>query len=69
MKRYSWLMAGLVAVALVVAGAVGAALAGLPSRQTVVLLPGVVSWCFFARWYRRSFRAQHTDWHRGSLRH
>lgn len=64
MKRY-----GLVAGLGVVAAAVTAVLAGLPSSQAIVVLPGVVSWCFFARWYRRSFRAQHGGWDRGSLRH
>jgi hypothetical protein len=41
------------------AAATGAAvLAGLPGRQAAVLLPGAVSWGFFLRWCRRSFRAQ-----------
>jgi hypothetical protein len=65
MKRYGLLIAGLG----VVAAAVTAVVAGLPSGQAMVVLPGVVSWCFFARWYRRSFRTQHGGWDRGSLRH
>jgi hypothetical protein len=46
-----------------------AVLAGMPGHQAAVLLPGAISWGFFVRWCRRSFRAQPAELSRPSMRH
>lgn len=59
MKPHGGRVLGTASVLVGGAAATGiAVLAGLPGRQAAVLLPGAISWGFFVRWCRRSFRAQ-----------
>lgn len=69
MKVHGGRLLGIATV--LVAGAAAtwiAVFAGLPGRQAAVLLPGAISWGFFVRWCRRSFRT-HVDLPGGPVSH